>query len=87
MRTDSRQYEKSQIYLNANHPELVSCWEDLAAIPLPVPMRTIQPEGFSLKLLPFQQEGLDWMMKAEAGAWSGGLLADEMVRCSWHSEA
>ena len=72
------QFEKSQVYLNANHPELVNCWETLAAIPTFTPVQAVQPAGFSLKLLPFQREGLDWMMKQEAGPWHGGMLADEM---------
>lgn len=37
-----------------------------------------QPPGLSLKLLPFQQEGLYWMKKQEKGHWKGGMLADEM---------
>jgi DNA repair protein RAD16 len=42
------------------------------------PTRAIQPDGLSLKLLPFQLEGLDWMRKQEASEWKGGILADEM---------
>lgn len=73
-------YEKSKIMLNLNHPELENCWEKLAASPTPVAMHAVQPEGFSLKLLPFQLEGLDWMMKQEASECTVGC---SLTRWEW----
>mmetsp|Transcript_6794 Transcript_6794/g.6705 ORF Transcript_6794/g.6705 Transcript_6794/m.6705 type:complete len:618 (+) Transcript_6794:6371-8224(+) len=32
----------------------------------------------NIKLLPFQQEGLNWLMQQEDGEYGGGILADEM---------
>lgn len=58
---------------------MIDCWDKLAATPSRVPEMAIQPAGFSMKLLPFQREGLNWMMKQEEGPWKGGMLADEMV--------
>ncbi|KAK4705842.1 DNA repair protein RAD16, partial [Phenoliferia sp. Uapishka_3] len=72
------QFDKTAISLNANHPELVNCWTDLAAIPVTIPTKAIQPAGMAQKLLPFQLEGLHWMMEQEKGPWGGGMLADEM---------
>lgn len=60
------------------HPELTSVWEDLAELPIITPVKQEQPPGLSLKLLPFQQEGLYWMLQQEKGPWKGGMLADEM---------
>ncbi|KAL8290154.1 hypothetical protein RQP46_003093 [Phenoliferia psychrophenolica] len=72
------QFDKNAITLNLNHPELTNCWTDLAAIPITVPTRAIQPAGLTQKLLPFQLEGLNWMVEQEKGPWGGGMLADEM---------
>lgn len=72
------QFDKTAVTLNANHPELVNCWSDLAALPVTVPTRAIQPAGLTQKLLPFQLEGLNWMVEQERGPWGGGMLADEM---------
>lgn len=47
-------------------------------MPIITPAAAEQPEGLTQKLLPFQLEGLNWMMKQEAGPWAGGILADEM---------
>ena len=32
----------------------------------------------TIKLLPFQLEGLNWLIKQEDGEFNGGILADEM---------
>lgn len=72
------QFDKTAFVLARNHPEVATCWVDLAAIPLNVPTRAPQPTGLTQKLLPFQLEGLDWMLKQESGPWGGGMLADEM---------
>ncbi|KAM0746618.1 hypothetical protein T439DRAFT_293915 [Meredithblackwellia eburnea MCA 4105] len=74
----SKQYEKNELALCANHPELATCWTDLAASPIPVPTKAEQPVGLTQKLLPFQLEGLHWMLQQEKGTWGGGMLADEM---------
>jgi DNA repair protein RAD16 len=36
------------------------------------------PAGLCGKLLPFQSKGLWWMLKQEAGEYTGGILADDM---------
>lgn len=63
--------------MNANHNELIGCWEDLAATTIVKPDLIEQPAGLTRKLLPFQQEGLDFMMRQEKSEWGGGILADE----------
>jgi DNA repair protein RAD16 len=72
------QFQKTEAYLQANHPELVDVWGDLAAIPLTKVERAIQPVGITQKLLPFQLEGLNWMTKQEQSTFAGGFLCDEM---------
>lgn len=37
-----------------------------------------QPAGMTVKLLPFQLEGLQWLIDQEESEWRGGILADEM---------
>lgn len=71
-------YEKTEVQLKANHPELVTCWEVVGASAVWAAQRADQPPSLTMKLLPFQLEGLDWMVKQEKGIWKGGLLADEM---------
>ncbi|ORY91463.1 SNF2 family N-terminal domain-domain-containing protein [Leucosporidium creatinivorum] len=71
-------FQKTEAYLQANHPELVNVWGDLAAIPLTKVERAIQPVGITQKLLPFQLEGLNWMTKQEQSNFGGGFLCDEM---------
>ncbi|KAI5475780.1 DNA repair protein rad16 [Pseudohyphozyma bogoriensis] len=70
--------EKTNFVLKKNHPELVNCWEEMAKLPKITPERAAQPVGLTQKLLPFQLEGLNWMLKQEKGPWGGGMLADEM---------
>ncbi len=72
------QGQKNQLQLQANHPELTNCWAELAATPVTEVERAVQPEGLTQKLLPFQLEGLNWMMRAEKGRFGGGFLCDEM---------
>lgn len=72
------QFQKTEAYLQANHPELVDVWGDLAAIPLTKVERAVQPVGITQKLLPFQLEGLNWMTKQEQSSFGGGFLCDEM---------
>lgn len=71
-------YQKTEAQLKANHAELVNCWGEINEIAKWVPMEAEQPAGITLKLLPFQLEGLSWMIGQERSIWKGGLLADEM---------
>jgi len=72
-------WQKNQIKLETHHPELKDVWGDLTQkVKVVEVSKAKQPDGLELTLLPFQLEGLDWMMKQEAGPWHGGVLADEM---------
>lgn len=64
--------------LHANHPELIGCWETIASLPKRVPTQAPQPAGLTQELLPFQLEGVNWLINQEKSQWAGGLLADEM---------
>lgn len=60
------------------HPHLKDVFPYLQSVgKIPV-QRAEQPEGMNIKLLPFQQEGLNWLIKQEDGEYGGGILADEM---------
>ncbi|UZJ52225.1 hypothetical protein CBS101457_001545 [Exobasidium rhododendri] len=72
------QYEKNKDVLVSHHPELKSVWENLRATPSQSFIKADQPVGLSIKLLPFQLEGLNWLIKQEKSIWKGGALADEM---------
>ncbi|TPX65967.1 hypothetical protein SpCBS45565_g04840 [Spizellomyces sp. 'palustris'] len=61
------------------HPELVTVWEELEReVQVIVPQQAEQPQDVNVKLLPFQREGLFWLLEQERGRFSGGILADEM---------
>ncbi|ODV96358.1 hypothetical protein PACTADRAFT_41696 [Pachysolen tannophilus NRRL Y-2460] len=60
------------------HTGLADVFPKLASNSMIKPERAIQPEGMTIKLLPFQLEGLNWLIKQEAGEFGGGVLADEM---------
>ncbi|GAA6031112.1 hypothetical protein JCM8097_004009 [Rhodosporidiobolus ruineniae] len=75
---DLDHYGKTSFYLNANHPELKNIWEDLANTPPTAVEKAVQPVGLTQKLLPFQLEGLNWLVKQEQGPFKGGFLCDEM---------
>ncbi|GJN89734.1 hypothetical protein Rhopal_002723-T1 [Rhodotorula paludigena] len=70
--------QKTTFYLEKNHPELVTVWKDLADTPITAVERAVQPAGLTQKLLPFQLEGLNWLVKQEQSAFKGGFLCDEM---------
>jgi DNA repair protein RAD16 len=73
------QWEKTNTALCNHHPELVCIWDELATAPLITAVKLPQPKGLSLQLLPFQLEGLDWLLKQEKQTrFVGGILADEM---------
>ncbi|BGO98487.1 DNA repair protein rad16 [Rhodotorula toruloides] len=71
-------FERTTYYLGKNHPELKTCWPDLAERPLTKVERAEQPALLTQKLLPFQLEGLNWLKQQEAGPFKGGFLCDEM---------
>lgn len=69
-RTTNKLYEQ--------HPELKEVFPYLESLPgIPVE-RAPQPPGMTIKLLPFQLEGLHWLQQQEDGEFGGGVLADEM---------
>ncbi|BGP54753.1 hypothetical protein JCM8202_003260 [Rhodotorula sphaerocarpa] len=71
-------FGKTSFYLQANHPELKTCWDDLKKLEFTKVERAVQPEALTQKLLPFQLEGLNWLVKQEQGPFKGGFLCDEM---------
>ncbi|KAI8058476.1 SNF2 family N-terminal domain-containing protein [Syncephalis plumigaleata] len=60
------------------HPTLDTVWEDMDKLPLIEAVCETQPAELKLKLLPFQKEGLGWMLRQEISKFHGGILADEM---------
>ncbi|CUM50029.1 unnamed protein product [Debaryomyces tyrocola] len=60
------------------HPHLKDVFPYLQAVDKIRVQRAEQPPGMNIKLLPFQQEGLNWLMRQEDGEYGGGILADEM---------
>ncbi|KAJ2806483.1 DNA repair protein rad16, partial [Coemansia helicoidea] len=62
--------------LFSNHPELKNVWSKLP--PPREPRKITQPADLRIKLLPFQQEGVHWMVTQESTKFHGGILADEM---------
>ncbi|KAH3682348.1 hypothetical protein WICPIJ_006687 [Wickerhamomyces pijperi] len=60
------------------HPDLKDVFSNLKTSEKIKPERAPQPEHMQLQLLPFQQEGLNWLVKQEASIYNGGILADEM---------
>ncbi|KAI8618100.1 SNF2 family N-terminal domain-containing protein [Chytriomyces sp. MP71] len=63
-----------------HHPELRTVWDELGAVPKITPTvdECIQPPNIKIKLLPFQVEGVAWLLKQEQTRFNGGILADEM---------
>lgn len=60
------------------HPHLKNVFPYLGSLPgIPVE-KSPQPEGMNIKLLPFQLEGLNWLIRQEESEFGGGILADEM---------
>lgn len=60
------------------HPHLKDVFPYLQTVDKIPVQKAEQPPGMSIRLLPFQQEGLNWLMKQEDGEYGGGILADEM---------
>lgn len=71
-------YERNTLRLYEHHPELKEVFPNLQKSPKYVAKRSPQPEGMSIKLLPFQLEGLHWLLSQEDSKYGGGVLADEM---------
>lgn len=69
-RTTNKLYE--------HHPELKDVFPYLQSVDKIKVERAPQPDGMTIRLLPFQLEGLNWLMKQEDGEFGGGVLADEM---------
>lgn len=61
-----------------NHPELKDVFPYLQLMAKIKVERAQQPEGMNVRLLPFQLEGLNWLLKQEDSEFGGGILADEM---------
>ncbi|KAJ3177713.1 DNA repair protein rad16 [Geranomyces variabilis] len=71
--------DKAKQAIYDHHPELLTVWEQLETeMEVIVPVRADQPKEVTVTLLPFQQEGLYWMMRQEESRFNGGILADEM---------
>ena len=70
------EYERAR--LEESHPEIMTMWDDLKAVPQIPTEAAPQPQSISRSLKSFQLEGLNWMIKQEQSQWKGGLLGDEM---------
>lgn len=71
-------WQKNDLALQKHHHELRHVWDDLRTVEVVKPVEAAQPTGLTMKMLPFQLEGLYWLLQQEKGPWRGGLLADEM---------
>jgi DNA repair protein RAD16 len=70
--------DRTNEMLYEHHPFLRTIFEDLAATPKNDAEAIPQPEGMAVTMLPFQREGLSWLINQEKGIYHGGVLADEM---------
>lgn len=72
-------FERRTNKLYESHPDLANVFPKLEAQAVRSVKRAEQPAGLNLTLLPFQLEGLHWMVQQESeGNYKGGILADEM---------
>lgn len=72
-------FERRTNRLYESHPDLRDVFPNLESQKVRKVERAKQPEGMALTLLPFQLEGLSWMIRQEEeGNYTGGILADEM---------
>ncbi|CCH62438.1 hypothetical protein TBLA_0H01510 [Henningerozyma blattae CBS 6284] len=72
-------YERNTLRLFENHPYLKDVFPTLQNSTEYVPKRALQPKHMTIKLLPFQLEGLHWLINQEENSpYNGGVLADEM---------
>lgn len=70
--------ERERKKLEKSHPVIKTMWTDLEKVPVIAAEAAAQPDSVTLKLKPYQLEGLNWMMKQEKTHYKGGLLGDEM---------
>lgn len=71
-------FQKRTNRLYEHHQDLITVFDDLKNLePIKVE-KAPQPQGMTIKLLPFQLEGVNWLVKQEEGKFGGGILADEM---------
>lgn len=71
-------HERATVALHKHHEDLITVFDKLDAEKAIVPERLPEPEGMTITLLPFQKEGLNWLLKQEKSRYRGGILADEM---------
>lgn len=64
--------------LYEQHPDLKEVFPDMSIRKGIAVERSPQPDNMKVKLLPFQLEGLNWLIKQEESDFGGGVLADEM---------
>jgi SNF2 family DNA or RNA helicase len=75
----SKKPKVPKIDFNTIHPDLENIWTDLKGKPKPDLLDQTQPPRMTVTLLPFQREGLKWMLLQERESeYKGGILADEM---------
>ncbi|KAK9478294.1 SNF2 family N-terminal domain-containing protein [Lipomyces japonicus] len=70
--------ESTRLALYENHPHLKSIFTEISDTPRREPKQAAQPDELTIKLLPFQREGLHWLVAQEQSKYHGGILADEM---------
>lgn len=71
-------FERNTARLFQHHPYLEKVFEELENGPVCAVERAPQPDGMTIRLLPFQLEGLNWLKHQEDSKYNGGVLADEM---------
>lgn len=77
-KTGKRKYN-AETRIRVLHPEIGTVWRDLKKNSSDFKLELYQPTDVTLKLLPFQLEGVSWLKHQEDGIFHGGILADEMV--------
>ncbi|KAK9456921.1 SNF2 family N-terminal domain-containing protein [Dipodascopsis uninucleata] len=70
--------ESTRRALYEHHPELTTVFDNLRERPKRAVRKALQPPELTVKLLPFQLEGLHWLVEQEKSEFRGGMLADEM---------
>lgn len=60
------------------HPDLKDVFDVIKSSPVRKPVMAEQPKNIVTPLLPFQKEGLHWLLDQEQSKFHGGILADEM---------
>lgn len=71
-------FERATQRMFQHHPELADVFRRLRDTPRAKPVQARQPDGMCVKLLPFQLEGLHWLVQQENSKYNGGVLSDEM---------